>query len=167
MYYDLAVAEQLCGLSTLGFSSIVTSTECCADTPSVACHLKGIPRSSQWLGVVDSELQEQQPVRSIAGAFCGSRSSTCSVQECCRSVLLLLQHQLQRPGALQERLIAPEAAVAAPRSVQLGSKWSAGGAKCNLQGVQMEQAEPNGAPGRPNGKPGGPNGAAAEPNGAR
>ena len=54
---------------------------------------------------------------SVAGAFCGLRSSSCSVQERCRSVLWSQKQQLQRPGALQERSVASEAAVAASGSV--------------------------------------------------
>ena len=43
------------------------------------------------------------------GCCCGSCSSRNSVRERCWSVLWLLQQQKQRPGALQERPVAPVA----------------------------------------------------------
>ena len=54
---------------------------------------------------------------SVAGASCGSGSSGCSVLQRCKSVLWLQQQRLQRPAALQERPVAPAAAVAASCSV--------------------------------------------------
>ena len=55
--------------------------------------------------------------RSVAGAFCGARGTNCSVWERWRSVLWAQKQQLQRLGALLERSVTPEAAVAAPRSM--------------------------------------------------
>ena len=50
------------------------------------------------------------PSQSVVGAFCGSSSSRNIVWERCGSVLWLQQQQKQRPGALQERSVAPAAA---------------------------------------------------------
>ena len=58
------------------------------------------------------------PSQSVVGAFCGSSSSRNIVWERCGSVLWLQQQQKQRPGALQERSVAPAAAAGtASRSI--------------------------------------------------
>ena len=62
---------------------------------------------------------------SVAGAFGGLRRSSCSVRERGRSVLWPQKQQLQRLGALQERSVVSEGAVAASGSVA--------GALCGLR----------------------------------
>ena len=61
---------------------------------------------------------------SVAGAFCGLRSSSCSVRERCLNFLWAQKQQLQRPAALQEHSVGSEAAVAASRTLQKRSVGS-------------------------------------------
>ena len=63
--------------------------------------------------------------RSVEGASRGPRSSSCRVLKRCSSLAWPQKQQLQRPGALLERCVAPEAQVAASGNVagaSLGSR---------------------------------------------
>ena len=76
-----------------------------ATSGSVAGELRG-PRSNN-----SSVAPKVATSRSVGGTLRGPRSRSCSVWERWMSAMWLQKQQLQRPGALLERSMAPEAAV--------------------------------------------------------
>ena len=77
---------------------------------------------------------------SVAGAFCGYRSSTCTVWERCRGVLWPQKQQLQFPGSLQECAVVPEAAVTAIGEQGRSDLWVKKHHQLQRRGVLLERS---------------------------